>query len=492
MTWKRWLVAATLALLTVAHARPAIAAPAGHFGYLLPSVRNVQLPEIPRRDRYVKAIAEHLAAATSLTIVALPAHAPSGLDLQALCTSMGLVGVIDPYVGWNADSDSVSVQATAVVMDCNGKQFYLGKGSDVAARNAAIPEETQVDAQMAVATERLAQRFSDFTKVNAGSWNALRNGAAAAPLSPEAAAAAPVQAFERCASYFAAHQYVGAIAACNDAGVAKNVAPGLKTMMQRTPEGSDTRSFVSSIGLMTATAYCIQAESHYQLAEPAAGLAQATECTSWIRKLDAYIKRSDPHETDRQLQATARQLAAFGDIVKTQYPEITTAEASAQPVPAEVLIANHYIESATSYRMTTTIGTGSTSVDFIRPDRDLVDMHPQKIIRIGNTVWAQVPPALAWRLIGNAGPGKFATIADIGLPANPVVRREADASDGGSPAHVYAVQYSGLPYPLHWYVRIADGHLHKIVGPSQTPGVDQIIVVDHYDDVAPINPPSVP
>jgi len=129
------------------------------FGYLLPSVRNVQLANIPQRDRYAKGIAESIAAAASITAVPIPAHAPGGLDLQMLCKSLNLAGVIDPYVGWTANDDAVTAQASAVVMDCNGKQFFLDQASDVANRDAKLTVDEQSDARMAAASSKLAKRF---------------------------------------------------------------------------------------------------------------------------------------------------------------------------------------------------------------------------------------------------------------------------------------------------------------------------------------------
>jgi hypothetical protein len=86
----------------------------------------VHANEIPRRDRYPKAIAESMATAASITAIAIPAHTPSGLDLQALCKSMNLAGVIDPYVGWMANEDTVSAQALAFVLDCHGQYLLSG------------------------------------------------------------------------------------------------------------------------------------------------------------------------------------------------------------------------------------------------------------------------------------------------------------------------------------------------------------------------------
>jgi hypothetical protein len=166
--------------------------------------------------------------------------------------------------------------------------------------------------------------------------------------------------------------------------------------------------------------------------------------------------------------------------------------ALAQTLPAELIKANSLVETAVSFRLIEVMGAKSIQVSFIRPDREFVDLQPQKIIRVGNNVWAQVPPVGAWKLVGNAGPGKLANFVNIGLPVSPVVRREADASDGTSAAHVYAVDYPGIHTTLHWYIRIADGKLHKIVGPSDRPGVEQVIKIDRYDAVEPINPPTIP
>jgi hypothetical protein len=188
------------------------------------------------------------------------------------------------------------------------------------------------------------------------------------------------------------------------------------------------------------------------------------------------------------LQLVTR-LVAF---VLCLWMSIGSVKALAQSVPPEVARANDSITAAKSFRIVTTTGDRSAEVDFIRPDRELVDMHPQKIIRIGNIVWAQVPPVGAWQVVGNAGPGKLANLVEIGLPDNPVTHREADASDGVSLAHVYAVDYPAIRMQLHWYIRVSDGRLHRIVGPSSTPGLDQVIVIDRYNAVDPINAPTVP
>ena len=92
--------------------------------------------------------------------------------------------------------------------------------------------------------------------------------------------------------------------------------------MQETPQGDDTRSYVSVFGLAIDGSYCFQAESHYQLGEPAAGITQATECASWLKRLIAYIEGPDANGTSAKLQALHDQLYAFRVELATHYPEV--------------------------------------------------------------------------------------------------------------------------------------------------------------------------
>jgi hypothetical protein len=289
---------------------------------LLPSVRNVQAVDIAQRDRYAKDVAESMATAASITAIAISAHTPSGLDLQALCKSMDLAGVIDPYVGWMANEDTVSARAQAFVLDCHGNIFYQGEGSDVGAVDSKVAGESQVDARMAVATERLAQRFVQFNKANAVAWDKLRLAAPPDPLSKADALVARMVALANCSTYATTKRYVQAIAACNDADVAVNIAPSVTKMTQRTPQDDSARSYVATFGLVIVGAYCWQADAHYQLGEPAAGLSQATACASWINTLTAYVRRSNASEDNPQLRAVDDQLRALRLNLSMHYPTV--------------------------------------------------------------------------------------------------------------------------------------------------------------------------
>jgi len=318
---KQIMVAALLAsAFTFSHA--ASAEPEGRFGYLLPSVRNVQANDIPRRDRYAKAIAESMATAASITAVAIPAHTPSGLDIQALCKSMDLAGVIDPYVGWMANEDTVSARAQAFVLDCHGTVFYQGDGSDVGAIDSKLASEPQVDARMTVATERLAQRFVTFNKANAAAWDKLRLAVTPALLSKVDAFMAQMAALANCGSYSTAKRFVQAIAACNDADVAVNIAPSLTKMMQRKQQDDAARSYVATFGLVIVGAYYWQADAHYQLGEPTAGLSEATACASWINSVTAYFKHIRASEMNSQLRATDDELKAMRLNLEIRYPTV--------------------------------------------------------------------------------------------------------------------------------------------------------------------------
>jgi hypothetical protein len=314
----------TVALLAyaVTLTQSSAATSAGRFGYLLPSVRNVQLANIPQRDRYAKGIAESIAAAGSITAVAIPKHTASGLDLQALCKAMDLVGFIDPYVGWMANEDTVSAQATANVMDCHGKPFYSGQASDVAKFDAGASTEPQVDARMILATARLTTRFVDFTKGNADGWNTLRSGAPAARLSASEAVLAPIKALADCTTFFTTKRYVEAIAACNDADVETNIAPSVTKMMQQTPHADDASSYVALFGLMIAGSYCVQAQAHYQLAERTAGLTQAKACASWLKRLIAFIEPAKGKAANPKLQAVDVQLKSLRLVLENHFPEV--------------------------------------------------------------------------------------------------------------------------------------------------------------------------
>ena len=154
--------------------------------------------------------------------------------------------------------------------------------------------------------------------------------------------------------------------------------------------------------------------------------------------------------------------------------------------PADVAKANHALETAKSYRIITTEGPSVTTVEVQRPDRERVSMNGQVIVRVGERVWLR-NPGEPWRDVSNMGAGRLAALGDLALPPNAAAMREADASDGVAPAHLYHIIYpSGTPQ-LRWYVRVSDGRLHAIRRAGKNYPVTATI--DRYDSVPPIKAP---
>ena len=160
--------------------------------------------------------------------------------------------------------------------------------------------------------------------------------------------------------------------------------------------------------------------------------------------------------------------------------------ARADAVPDELAAALRTIATVTSFRTVSTKGKGKSVIEVQRPDRAHLLLDGWDIIRIGNNVWGKFAGG-EWRVMSTLGPGKIVQLTSVSLPPNAVVRRVADESDGVSAAHVYAVD--GDPSGTQrWYVRISDGHLHKIVGPTPS-GVTMTVVIDDYDVPFTIEPP---
>lgn len=316
----RVLVALVL-VFACASTRAVAAAPKNRFGVILPSLRHVKADDVPRRDRYAGAIAQSIASAASIDAVAIPPNPPSGLDLQALCKSLDLDGVIDPYVGWRANEDTVSATAQVFVLDCHGTAFFQGEGSDVAAVDSKAGIEPQVDARMAAATKRVAQRFAAFIKTNAASWDNLRLASPSLPRSKADTLMGHMAALGACSTYAVSKHFIQAIAACNDGDVRDLFVPYVTKMMQRAPQDDASRSAVATFGLMVVGAYLWQADAHYQLGEPSAGVAEAQSAAEWMDSLAAYFTRPDAAKYSK-LRAADDELRALRLRLATEYPAV--------------------------------------------------------------------------------------------------------------------------------------------------------------------------
>jgi hypothetical protein len=263
-----------------------------------------------------------VAEAAAITAVAIPAHTPTGLDLQALCKSMNLAGVLDPFVGWTENDDTISAQGQVLVLDCHGTVFFQSQASDAGATDPNLAKDAQVDARMATTAKRLAERFVEFNKAHAAAWDNLRLAVAPPTPSKEALLMGRMSALANCSSYGVAKRYVQAIAACNDADVTETMIPYVTKTMHSKPQTTLTRSAVGTFGLIIVGAYLWKADAHYQLGEPAAGIAAATTCASWINTLSAYFKRLPASEMNQQLRTSNDELSALRLRLATEYPSV--------------------------------------------------------------------------------------------------------------------------------------------------------------------------
>jgi hypothetical protein len=155
--------------------------------------------------------------------------------------------------------------------------------------------------------------------------------------------------------------------------------------------------------------------------------------------------------------------------------------------PSDVTNANHTLVAARSYRIITTEGPTVTTVEVQRPDRERITTNGQTVVRIGDRVWLRNGHD-PWQDVSKDGAGRLTALAELALPPNAGVLREADASDGVSVAHLYHVIYpSGTPQ-LRWYIRVSDGRLHAIRRAGKNYPVTATI--DRYNSVPPITAPT--
>ena len=154
--------------------------------------------------------------------------------------------------------------------------------------------------------------------------------------------------------------------------------------------------------------------------------------------------------------------------------------------PAEVVAANHALDTATSFRIIRVDGTIETTVDVQRPDRERIELRGQVVVRVGDNVWMRTLGG-PWKTLSTTGAGRIATLSEVDLPPNAVVIREADDTDGVSAAHLYHVIYPGGTPQLRWYIRVSDGLVHKIRGPGRAGPLT--ITIDRYNSVPAINAP---
>jgi hypothetical protein len=128
-----------------------------------------------------------------------------------------------------------------------------------------------------------------------------------------------------------------------------------------------------------------------------------------------------------------RRLAATLALVLT-FPALA---ASAANWPADVVAANHALVAAKSFRVTTTSGTLTQTVIVDGPNRD--------------------------RIV---------------LPPNALAVFEGNDTDGTGPAHLYHIIYPGGSPQIRWYVRVADGRVHKILRPGRSAVLT--LAIDQY------------
>jgi hypothetical protein len=105
--------------------------------------------------------------------------------------------------------------------------------------------------------------------------------------------------------------------------------------------------------------------------------------------------------------------------------------------PPEVAAADRALVAAKSFRVTTTSGALTQTVIVDGPNRD--------------------------RIV---------------LPPNALAVLEGEDTDGTGPAHLYHIIYPGGSPQIRWYVRVADGRVHKIRRPGR--GATLTLAIDQY------------
>jgi len=110
--------------------------------------------------------------------------------------------------------------------------------------------------------------------------------------------------------------------------VASAIAPNVtKAIQGKLPPGTvtktDIRSYVTTWGTIVAETYCMQAEAHYQLAEPAAGAAQAAQCATWLNRLIPYSENAHRKSDNAELRRAEDQLDAIRLVLESHYPTVT-------------------------------------------------------------------------------------------------------------------------------------------------------------------------
>jgi hypothetical protein len=169
--------------------------------------------------------------------------------------------------------------------------------------------------------------------------------------------------------------------------------------------------------------------------------------------------------------------------------------AKADSVPPELAAGAATLESASSYHVAIrTSGVdpakGLILADFEQPDRLYAHFGTMyDIIRIGPNVWMK-EPSQPWKQLSDHGAGAIAAIAPIPFPATARSGPPTLGRDAVGPAHVYVVASEGTDPPLQWYVRIADGQIHRIVGPGKLKNSVLIIDIENYGEKVTIEPPA--
>jgi hypothetical protein len=161
--------------------------------------------------------------------------------------------------------------------------------------------------------------------------------------------------------------------------------------------------------------------------------------------------------------------------------------AHADSVPDELRNAVRILTNTESYHYAAVKANGKATVEVRRPDRARLFFGGWEIIRIGLNVWGR-PRTGGWQVLSTAGPGKIAELMAVSLPPHPTIRRVADASDGAGAAHVFAVDGDPSGGELLWYVRVSDGRVHRIYGPT-LPGHAMTVEIDYDNVPITIEPP---
>ena len=275
---------------------------AGRFGFIAPSVRGATFPDVTRRDRYAETIARAIAATASFTIVTIPPHSSTGLDLQALCKSMNIVGIVEPYVGWQNTATDATATAMAVVTDCHGAEFFRGQALDAGKADSAASNDAQIDARMTAAATRLGQAFTTFAILHADAWKALDTGAPLRPLFKQDALVAELQAGANCGTAYNAGHFIQAIALCNEADADDLFGSPAATLMHAASQTNSERSAAVFSGIGLVGIYCFQANAHAALGEPAMGRPEADKAFRWMRTLTDYVRAGDPKNANPDMQ----------------------------------------------------------------------------------------------------------------------------------------------------------------------------------------------